>query len=994
MESSFQSADSQEPDMTLATSLEWSILQSIGASTVAKWSRHRRIRPTGFVRKARQNMDNNLIFLEIDLRQLLLVKLASKTLPLPTFKDLQDGLRRLCLHLEQFVNQSFIKSDTIDPLANAEVITSSAQRPLPGDDAVPAASVSVVGDYCNLRVLCKRLRDTAGESARSETQDVNLIASRPDQKAVFIVSSRLEAKEMLEITKSCHAILRTLFQNQGSGFIRPAFAPKFPFATTFGERAITVLEVLLSQYALCESAHEVLLSLSDKLDAVGRSSRRPILEILLSDCLRGNQHHEAQCVPYDGESHDEDYQLDEIANLCEELRERHQENTTIFFYRDEKLFKGEDRREVHPISDFDATSFQSLHDLVKAEAFLPPPNTLDDGTRRPDLTIGPKQKNALALKMAHCLNQFLLRTKPIRPNWDSKRILLKHPPGSEENYFSPVYMPFTRLSEGLQTTAQSIYAGEPNLLAFSKLLLEIKMGKEIDLSQYEGPTAKWAQLCVHAHQLDAEGGGLYAEAINCALFLSDRGRPQAGEDPTFALQRAMRDGILSQLAMATNPPSALGTKRRRSGSDSRTDYDSGIEVRPFQEPKSPTNLTKRPRTMNSQNMNGASRPTTQHSHKRVSIFRAREVTLLPREIVTHVVEDIVKANLGGPLEHPFSFEVRAAPTMSPGATQYSTVRRGAALVYFHGDVPGEFKSKTTTKICRMTNGQDGEHKRSMEVDAHFLGPTPLYEPAPGVPIKADIIAIHGLNGHPCGSWLSKTENPTMWLHEYLPLDTPRCRILLYGYKSNFFQDADHDRHDVATQSVKLAATLADMRSLEAEKRPIIFIAHSYGGLVLARTLIDLQAKRSPIHAATVAIMFMACPMRSFHTKDLLHALHPDDPDLKRPRSDKAATLIRRLGNGEFFRSELANLYPAVEGMEIFSFYEQEKTKELTNKSGKYQRDGEEVMAAGPNSVLLDWPNETAIPVDKDHSEIVKIEMQSDDTYQHIVSRIRKMLGEC
>ncbi|KAK3343520.1 hypothetical protein B0T25DRAFT_614646, partial [Lasiosphaeria hispida] len=123
----------------------------------------------------------------------------------------------------------------------------------------------------------------------------------------------------------------------------------------------------------------------------------------------------------------------------------------------------------------------------------------------------------------------------------------------------------------------------------------------------------------------------------------------------------------------------------------------------------------------------------------------------------------------------------------------------------------------------------------MEVDSNFIGATTLYEPPLETPVKADIIAIHGLNGHPCASWLSKTKDPVMWLHDFLPQDFPDCRVISYGYKANFFQDKDHDRHKLVTQAEILRAKLIQVRNRQVctEKRPIIFIAH-YGGLVLGR----------------------------------------------------------------------------------------------------------------------------------------------------------------
>jgi len=56
----------------------------------------------------------------------------------------------------------------------------------------------------------------------------------------------------------------------------------------------------------------------------------------------------------------------------------------------------------------------------------------------------------------------------------------------------------------------------------------------------------------------------------------------------------------------------------------------------------------------------------------------------------------------------------------------------------------------------------------------------------------------------------------MWLQDYLPEeeDIEECRIMLYGYRSNFFSDRDHSRHDVVIQAERLATSLRKARSRE------------------------------------------------------------------------------------------------------------------------------------------------------------------------------------
>lgn len=47
----------------------------------------------------------------------------------------------------------------------------------------------------------------------------------------------------------------------------------------------------------------------------------------------------------------------------------------------------------------------------------------------------------------------------------------------------------------------------------------------------------------------------------------------------------------------------------------------------------------------------------------------------------------------------------------------------------------------------------------------------------------DIVAIHGLGGHPRDTWMDKELN-IAWLEDFLPKDLPNTRVFTYGYNAN------------------------------------------------------------------------------------------------------------------------------------------------------------------------------------------------------------------
>lgn len=131
----------------------------------------------------------------------------------------------------------------------------------------------------------------------------------------------------------------------------------------------------------------------------------------------------------------------------------------------------------------------------------------------------------------------------------------------------------------------------------------------------------------------------------------------------------------------------------------------------------------------------------------------------------------------------------------------------------------------------------------------------------------DIVAIHGLDGHRERSWThEKDESQILWLRDLLPSDVPNARILVYGYDAN-----THDSTCVSTQTIyrhseTFAKALVRIRHA-APRRPLIFVAHSLGGIVLKRALIicHLQDHRNDPHnlrdiiVSTHGVLFFGTP---------------------------------------------------------------------------------------------------------------------------------------
>lgn len=133
----------------------------------------------------------------------------------------------------------------------------------------------------------------------------------------------------------------------------------------------------------------------------------------------------------------------------------------------------------------------------------------------------------------------------------------------------------------------------------------------------------------------------------------------------------------------------------------------------------------------------------------------------------------------------------------------------------------------------------------------------------------DLVFVHGLNGHPHDSWTSKTTK-CFWPVDLLPevLASQRPRILTYGYNADVTAFTDGaSRDSIVSHAETLASNLAANRNLrDCSDRPIIFICHSLGGLVVKRALIycrSLSNERTEhlrsVYVSTFGILFLGTP---------------------------------------------------------------------------------------------------------------------------------------
>lgn len=129
-------------------------------------------------------------------------------------------------------------------------------------------------------------------------------------------------------------------------------------------------------------------------------------------------------------------------------------------------------------------------------------------------------------------------------------------------------------------------------------------------------------------------------------------------------------------------------------------------------------------------------------------------------------------------------------------------------------------------------------------------------------IICSICAVHGLSANAFDTWIA--DNGKMWLRDFLIEDSSfaKSRIMTFGYDAGLL--SSHKLDDgLQTYADTLLRELILLRECESGiRKPILFICHSMGGLVVRRAMTRLQVvpKKFPdIDLSLCALLFLSTP---------------------------------------------------------------------------------------------------------------------------------------
>lgn len=124
-----------------------------------------------------------------------------------------------------------------------------------------------------------------------------------------------------------------------------------------------------------------------------------------------------------------------------------------------------------------------------------------------------------------------------------------------------------------------------------------------------------------------------------------------------------------------------------------------------------------------------------------------------------------------------------------------------------------------------------------------------------------IIFVHGLTGHRINTWMHANGTFTLSL---LAASIPSANIMTYGYNSAISKLSGLvSSNSLRANGSNLAYAVANQRRANPNSRPLTFIAHSLGGLIIEQALLISRGSNeleiSKLLHATTGILFMGTP---------------------------------------------------------------------------------------------------------------------------------------
>ncbi|KAI1873600.1 hypothetical protein JX265_005222 [Neoarthrinium moseri] len=263
--------------------------------------------------------------------------------------------------------------------------------------------------------------------------------------------------------------------------------------------------------------------------------------------------------------------------------------------------------------------------------------------------------------------------------------------------------------------------------------------------------------------------------------------------------------------------------------------------------------------------------------------------------------------------------------------------------------------------------------------------------------KVDIVFVHGLNGDRFDTWTWKDKySKQFWPQTLLPKDCPTARIMSFGYNSSITHFYPSGGKTVAPEltvddhSKSLFQALVGLRDETSSKdRPIIFVSHSLGGLVVANALSrahDSEAAKE-ISNHTIGTLFLGTPFQGSDFAKYGRLAARLLEYFTDTQTDNLETLkkhsVKIVAINDAFAKYLKERDRTKEMpyLEVACFFEERKLKKF----------GKDIGFIVPKE-SASWLGTDALPISKNHMDMCRFEDEDETDYKNVAAKLREWVA--
>ncbi|KAK3297153.1 uncharacterized protein B0H64DRAFT_416351 [Chaetomium fimeti] len=225
----------------------------------------------------------------------------------------------------------------------------------------------------------------------------------------------------------------------------------------------------------------------------------------------------------------------------------------------------------------------------------------------------------------------------------------------------------------------------------------------------------------------------------------------------------------------------------------------------------------------------------------------------------------------------------------------------------------------------------------------------------------DLVLVHGLNGDHIESWTHQ-ESGICWPRDLLPEQLPGIRVLSFSYSANVYGNTSIA--GIRGNAQNLLSSLRDLREDEEDSRPIVFAAHSLGGIIVKQIFFGTP------HSGSDKKRWLAMAKK-------FAPLAPGSRFIgwSRP-SPLVESLTRHSAELQALCDDFRHL---ASSYDIMSFYE------------IVVFPGSKSTIVNKTSAVMGLPREEPIPLDQHHMDMIRFESNNDSGFLITCRHIERIM---